>query len=133
IKLLIMKLEIIRNKVEKFSEEIAREYYLQGAGLKNDVDFERIYQRYDGLFSEENSLTVQEEFNKKSSPENEMRRNKMLLEAFFMEIANQKNNKLHSKYLSLQTSGKINISKKEKCSYRGSAILMISEHSHDKR
>ena len=47
LKLLIMELEIIRNKVEKFSEEIAREYYLQGAGLKNDIDFALIYQKYD--------------------------------------------------------------------------------------
>ena len=55
------------------------------------------------------------------------------MEAFYGEIINQRNNKLHAEYFNRQSSGKIKISENEIVTYRGSAINMFNEHSHDKR
>jgi hypothetical protein len=43
-------LDEYRREAETFLEEIDREYYLQGAGRKPDLDIEPIYERHEGLF-----------------------------------------------------------------------------------
>jgi hypothetical protein len=44
-------LDEYRREAEVFLEEIDREYYLQGAGHKPDLDIEPIYERHQALFS----------------------------------------------------------------------------------
>ena len=46
-------LEGVRKDCEQFLGELSREYYLHGAGLKEDLATEAIYQRYDGMFHRE--------------------------------------------------------------------------------
>jgi hypothetical protein len=46
-------LDRYRRDAESFLEEIDREYYLQGAGHKRDLDIEPIYERYGPLFERE--------------------------------------------------------------------------------
>ena len=127
-----MKIEIIRKNFEMFSEDISREFYLNGAGLKDSIDFQLVYDKYEGLFKAGN-LDIVKDFLDKSGSDKDIKRNKMLLEAFYGEIIHQKNNKLHSMYLNRQTSGKINIAEKEEISYRNSTIRIFNEHCHDKR
>ncbi|HEY6771324.1 MAG TPA: hypothetical protein VI035_02625 [Solirubrobacterales bacterium] len=43
-------LDEYRREAELFLEEIAREYYLQGAGHKPDLEIEPIYERHEALF-----------------------------------------------------------------------------------
>ena len=43
-------LDEYRREAEVFLEEIDREYYLQGAGHKPDLEIEPIYERHEGLF-----------------------------------------------------------------------------------
>ena len=47
------RLEDVRQDCEAFLGELSREYYLHGAGLKEDLESEAIYKRYDGLFHRE--------------------------------------------------------------------------------
>jgi hypothetical protein len=46
-------LDQYRRDAERFLEEIDREYYLQGAGHKPDLEIEPIYERYESLFERE--------------------------------------------------------------------------------
>ena len=46
-------LDEYRRDAELFCEEIHRDYYLQGAGHKPDLEVEAIYARHEGLFSRE--------------------------------------------------------------------------------
>ncbi len=46
-----MFLEDVLTKYEKFTEEINREHYLIGAGLKDTPEYHKIYERYFELFS----------------------------------------------------------------------------------
>jgi len=44
-------LEDILTRYEKFTEEISREHYLVGAGLKDTPEYHKIYEKYSDLFS----------------------------------------------------------------------------------
>jgi hypothetical protein len=46
-------LDEYRREAELFSEEIHRDYYLQGAGHKPDLEVEAIYERHEALFTAE--------------------------------------------------------------------------------
>ena len=43
----------VRKDCEQFLGQLSKEYYLHGAGLKDDLATEAIYQRYDGMFHRE--------------------------------------------------------------------------------
>jgi len=49
----LMNLEELRRDVENFNGDIDREYYLNWAGLKDEMNLSAIYDRYSGLFDPE--------------------------------------------------------------------------------
>lgn len=127
-----MKLEEIRKTVEQYSQEISRAYYLQGAGLKNNIDFDSIYEKYSGLFSEENKLTIRNSLDVASNPDEHKRANS-LLEAFYGEIITKKHKSLISELLELESSSEIEVEPGKSAPYRSSMYYLLNEPSMLKR
>jgi hypothetical protein len=70
----------LRRDGQAFSEEISREYYLAGAGLKATADLQPIYKRYAAIMSED-SLALTLDCFRAATPETEAHRQaRMLLE-----------------------------------------------------
>jgi hypothetical protein len=75
-----LDLSRLRRDGQAFSEEISREYYLAGAGLKATADLQPIYQRYATITSEDSLALTLDAF-RSSTPDTEERRQaRMLLE-----------------------------------------------------
>lgn len=127
-----MDLNQIREKVEKYSEELSKAYYLQGAGLKTNIDFDDIYTRYSGLFSEDNLLIIKDSLYKSSNSDDKKRANSFL-EAFYGEIITQKHKSLISELLELESTSIIEIESGKSVPYRSSMSCLLEETSALKR
>jgi hypothetical protein len=73
-----LDLSRLRRDGQAFSEEISREYYLAGAGLKPTADLQPIYQRYAAIMSEDSLALTLDAF-RASAPDTEERRQARLL------------------------------------------------------
>ncbi|MFI5211722.1 MAG: hypothetical protein ACHQIH_02480 [Ignavibacteria bacterium] len=127
-----MDLEKIRESTERYSEEISKAYYLQGAGLKTNIDFDDIYNRYSGLFSGDNLQTIKDSLSK-SSNSDESKRANSFLEAFYGEIITQKHKSLISELLELESTSEIEIESDKTVPYRSSMSYLLNEPSAFKR
>jgi hypothetical protein len=70
----------LRRDGQSFSEEISREYYLAGAGLKATADLQPIYNRYAAIMSEDSLALTLDAFRGSTPGTEEHRQARMLLE-----------------------------------------------------
>ena len=123
----------IRKDVESFSQQISKEFYLQGAGLKKSVDFDKIYSKYPGLFSIENLNKIKDSLTRNSGNLNEKRQLTFFVEAFYSEILGNYTKNLVSEYYKREASGKISIEPGKNISYRSSMVELLNEKSRPRR
>src|SRR4030095_182862 len=128
-----MDLDQIILGIERFSEEISKEYYLQGAGKSAEVNFDKIYVKYPGLFSKNNLQKIKDELQRSSPDSEDHRRLKKLYEAFYGGIVSELNKDLNTEFLNSEAGSKIEILPGKRVPYRSSVMYMFNEASREKR
>jgi len=117
--------EKLRNAVEKFNQEISKEFYLQGAGLKDDINFEEIYSKYPEIRKIENVNTLKQAISGNKNNVEEKKKLVIFLENIYNEIISSELSSLSEELLYKESSGKINIEGKDTY-FRSSLIDMIN-------
>jgi len=123
-------LEKIRVDVEIFCSNINKEWYLNWAGLKDELNISAIYEEYKHLFSKELVLKIKD-WRKKASGEDERRLR--YLQAFFLEgYLEMTVKELTDKAETMQTKGTIKLDGEE-MPFRLALVKMINEPEREKR
>jgi len=117
--------EKLRNAVEKFNQEISKEFYLQGAGLKDDIKFEEIYSKYPEIGKIENVNTLKQAIAENENNIEEKKKLFIFLENIYHEIISSELSSFSEELLYKEASGKINIEGKDTY-FRSSLIEMIN-------
>lgn len=128
-----MKLEQLRNDVERFMQEMSKEYYMQGAGIAQDVNFDKIYEKYPNLFTGENLHKIKNALNESEPGSDEARKLKLFLEAFYGELLSVVNKDLNTKFFRTEATAKIEIESGKFVPYRSTMIHMLNEQDRKKR
>lgn len=128
-----VQLEKLRNDVERFMQEMSKEYYMQGAGIAQDVNFDRIYSKYPNLFTQENLQLIKSQLQNTPKDSDEYRKVKLFLEAFYGELISLVNKDLNTQFYRLEGTSKIEIEKDKFVPYRSSMIYMLNEQDREKR
>jgi hypothetical protein len=128
-----MNLEELRLQIELFYQEIRKEYYLQGAGIKDTINLQDIYSKYECLFSDENLSMIKTYISKPDLSQHEKRKSKLLLEALYGEILGYLNKELSEEFLRRESTGKVNLGNGVSLPYRSSFVYMMNESSREKR
>lgn len=123
-------LEKIRIEVENFCSSINKEWYLNWAGLKDELNISATYKKYEHLFNKELILEIKER-RKQASGEDE--RKLRYLQAFFLEYyLDMKVKELTDKAETMQSKGTIKFDGEE-IPFRLALIKMINEPNRKKR
>jgi hypothetical protein len=107
-----MTINKLREQAENFNQEISKEFYLQGAGLKNDIDLDAIYSKYPDIHKKENIDLIQKEIEKNQNNPSEVKQLKILLENLYTELIGFELSDLMLESLSKETNGAIEIDNK---------------------
>ena len=75
-----LTLDRLRKEGQQFSEEISREYYLSGAGLKDGADLQPIYERHKQIMTRDALDLARDAFTEAKAESEEGRRSRYLLE-----------------------------------------------------
>lgn len=124
-----LTIEKLRELAEKFNQEISKEFYLQGAGLKHDVEIEKIYSKYSDIHKKENIDLILSEIEKNPSEENKLN---ILLENLYNEIIAFELSELTVQALSKETSGTIEI-ENQKIAFRSIMGEILKSHERERR
>ena len=125
-------IEKLRNIVEKFNQEISKEYYLQGAGLKDDIKFDEIYKKYPEIKDKENINILKQAISKNEDNPEESRKLTLFLENIYNEVISSELSSLSEELLLKEASGKIEINGKD-AYFRSSMIEMINQEDRNIR
>src|SRR3989304_2234111 len=116
--------ERIRSDLEEFTTEIDREYYLNGAGLKDKLESSRIYRKFSHLFNRD---TIDQVYEYGKTVKGEDERRLRYLRAFLVsDYMENRVKELSDKFLT-EESGAIVDVEGETMSFRQSAIAMANE------
>ena len=89
----------LRQRLESFNQEISKEFYLQGAGLKDNIPLKEIYGKYPDIFTSENISYLNEELNKNKDNPNEEKRLRYLLETIYFEVISSKLTEINERFI----------------------------------
>jgi hypothetical protein len=129
----ILKIEQIRERIKNFTEEISKEYYLQGSGIASEVNFGKIYEKYPALFTNINLLELKSHLSASLPGSEDERKGKLFLEAFYGEILSELNKELNAEFYKHEGSSKIEIDENRYVSYRSTMIHLFNEPNREKR
>ncbi len=127
-----MNIQEIRRQIELYTGELSKEFYLQGAGLKNTVDFESVTDKYPDLFSKENLEIIKKSLSE-ACQNDEKSRLSFLLESFYGEIISQKLKEDLNEFLSLESELRIKTGNGSQVPYRSAVIYLLNEQDRTKR
>ena len=123
-------LDKIRDDIENFSSAMNKEYYLNQAGLKDELNISAIYERYKHLF---NQQLILETKNKRKQASGEDERKLRYLQAFFLEYyLGMVVKELTDKAETMQTKGTIKPDGEE-IPFRLAQIKITNEPDREKR
>lgn len=123
-------LDRIRIDVRNFCRDINKEWYLNWAGLKDELNVSAIYDEYKHLFSKELVLEVG---NRRNQASGEDERKLRYLQAFFLEYyLDMTVKELTDKGETMQAKGTVKFDE-EKIPFRLAFIKMINEPDREKR
>jgi len=126
----MIDLERIRSDLEEFTTEIDREYYLNGAGLKDKLESSRIYRKFSHLFNRD---TIDQVYEYGKTVKGEDERRLRYLRAFLVsDYMENRVKELSDKFLT-EESGAIVDVEGETMSFRQSAIAMANESDGARR
>jgi hypothetical protein len=122
----------LREQSENFNQEISKEFYLQGAGLKNEIDVDSIYSKYPGIHKKENIELIHKEIENNQDNPTELKRLNILLENLYNEIMGFELSELNMKALAKETNGSIEIDNK-KVPFRSVMGEMLKSNERERR
>jgi len=123
-------LEKIRIEVENFCSNINKEWYLNWAGLKDELNISAVYEKYKHLFNKELILEIK---NRRKQASGEDERKLRYLQAFFLEYyLDMMVKELTDKAETMQSKGTIKFDGEE-IPFRLALIKMINEPDRKKR
>ena len=125
-------IEKLRNTVEKFNQEISKEFYLQGAGLKDDIKFDEIYKKYPEIKDKENINILKQAISKNEDNPEESRKLTLFLENIYNEVISSELSSLSEELLLKEASGKLELNGKD-VYFRSSMIEMINQDDRNMR
>jgi hypothetical protein len=123
-------LDEYRRDAELFCEEIHRDYYLQGAGHKPDLEVEAIYERHEALFSREAVERIGEL--RHSVQGDEERRLRFLHHFAFEGHLGARTRSLEARLAELESSLELEVNG-EAMPYRMSPVVQANETDPDRR
>jgi hypothetical protein len=126
-----MDLYRLRTDLESFTHRLSKEYYMQGAGLKDEINFTSLYSAYPSLFTFENLESIKEAY-RSSFSKTEKRRLRYLLESFHGEIVLNTSSKYQNQFLIKESTGILRLSN-ENISYRSSLVKLYNTGSRNER
>jgi oligoendopeptidase F len=123
-------LEKIRSDVENFCSDMNKEYYLNEAGLKDELNVSAIYEKYPHLFDKKLILQLA---TKRKQAQGEEERKLRYLQAFSLEYhLGMVVRTLTDKAQTMQSKGIIRVDG-EKLAFRLAQIKMLNEPNREKR
>lgn len=126
----MLDLERIRSDLEEFTTEIDREYYLTGAGLKDNLESSRIYTKFAHLFSRD---TIDQVYRYSKTARGEDGRRLGYLRAFLVnDYMENQVKELSDKFLTEESQASVEV-EGETVSFRQSAVTMANEPDRAKR
>jgi len=127
----MINLDQIRRDVDNFSGDMDREYYLNSAGLKDELNVSAVFAKYQHLFDKRLIAEVQE-LRKKSRGEEDKRKLRYL-QAFFLEYyLGNVVKEFTDEAETMQTTGTVEVHK-EKIPFRLAQVKMTNEPDRAKR
>lgn len=127
-----MTIEKLREQSESFNQEISKEFYLQGAGLKNEIDVDSIYSKYPDIHKMENIELIQKEIEDNKDNPSEVKKLTILLENLYNEMIGFELSDLSMEALSKETNGTIEVDNKT-VSFRSVMGEILKSHEREKR
>ena len=126
----MIDIERIRSDLEEFTSEVDREYYLNGAGLKDNVETSPIYEKFKHLFNRDLIDEVQRQAEiVVGEDERRLRYLRAFLVSDYME---NRVRELSDKFLTMESQATIDLGGKS-FSFRQSAVVMANELDRGKR
>jgi hypothetical protein len=125
-------IEKLRNSVENFNQEISKEFYLQGAGLKDDIKLDEIYNKYPEIKNEDNINIIKQAIIENEYNPEEKRKLILFLENIYNEVISSELSSLSEEILLKEASGTIEINGRV-VHYRSSLIEMLNQDNRSAR
>ena len=123
-------LDAIRNRLEAFFEELEREYYLEGAGLKEEIRAAEIYDRYRDL----SSIELVAHLRGISAGRADSKQLRSLVESTVQSYLGNRTRHLSDELLTAEASGTIALDDpREVLTFRASAVAMMNEAERTRR
>ncbi|HWP82681.1 MAG TPA: hypothetical protein VNN76_08505 [Bacteroidota bacterium] len=130
----------IRRRAEQFFQELEKEYYLEGAGLKDEVNAAAIYEKYADLSSRSLVEYLQRELQRASSssggapdPEHQ-RKLRLLLETTVQTFLGNSVRKQSDLLLTTEANGMISLDgESEAIGFRAAAVHIMNEGNRRRR
>ena len=94
-----------RNAVKKFNQEISKEFYLQGAGLKDNTKFEETYSKYPEIRKKENIKILKQAIAENENNVEEKKKLVIFLENIYNELISSEMSSLSEELLYKESSG----------------------------
>ncbi len=127
-----MDLQHIRQRTEQFLEELGREEYLEGAGLKEQVNLSALYEKYAELSTKELTDYLREQWVQAQG--DERKRIMMLLERSTQNVIENYSRQLDDERLTTELNGVVRINQEEHTiPFRNSFVAMMNESNRERR
>lgn len=120
----------IRRDVDNFCSEMEREWYLNWAGIKEEMNLSAIYDKYENLFSKELILVVKEK--RKHAKGEEERKLRYLQQFFVSEYLGMIVKELSEKAETMESKATIKVDG-EKIPFRLAAVKIANEPKREQR
>jgi oligoendopeptidase F len=129
-------LDIIRQRSESLFQELEQEFYLEGAGLKDEVNAAVIYEKYPELSDRSTVESIQLYLSapqkKSASTAEDRKKLKLLLENSVQMYLNKQVQPMNDKMLTIESNGSILVNGKE-IGFRQSAVSLVNETDREVR
>lgn len=126
----MLDIEKIRSDLEEFTSQTVEEYYLNGAGLKDQAEISKIYQKFAHLFNQDTIDQVQQQA---KSAHGEEERRLHFLRAFLVDdYLENRVKELSDKLLTIEAEATITVNG-ETMPFRQSAVQQANESNRYRR
>lgn len=127
-----MTIKKLREQSENFNQEMSKEFYLQGAGLKTEIDVDKIYEKYPDIHKRENIDLILREMEMNKDNPAEVKKLNVLLENLYNEILGFELSSLTMEELSRETNGTIEVDNKT-LPFRSIMGEILKSHERERR
>lgn len=128
-----LSLDRLRRDGETFMEELTREYYLSGAGLKPTAELQPLYRRYAAILSPESLAQTLEAFKSTTPGSEEHRHTRLLLEWLADSQSSRELAPLDEREIAWEASAMVTLGDGGKLQFERTPIEMANSSDRDYR